>query len=128
MRLNLSPILYLAGILVACGGSSDTMGFDGGSGGAGGGGGAPPVDSGSGDQNTFDSGSGTDSGPGTDSASGTDSSGTDGSGVDGGSCSDKCTSDTFCQTACGPVAGGEYCCDVATGVCYPSSAAMCPTS
>ena len=45
-----------------------------------------------------------------------------------GSCFGVCTSDSFCQSACGPMPGSEYCCDLPTGACYPTSGPSCPTS
>ena len=45
---------------------------------------------------------------------------------DGGSCSDLCTSNSFCQSVCGPLPGSEYCCDLPTGACYPTSGPSCP--
>ena len=42
-----------------------------------------------------------------------------------GTCSSICTSNSFCQSACGTTS--TYCCDLPTGACYPTSLSMCPT-
>jgi hypothetical protein len=121
MRHTLAPIILLA-LFVACGGNGGADGFpDSGSGGP-----TPLGDSGSGDDG-FGSGTGQDQYvPPSDSGSGPDGT-TDTGG--GGSCTSlKCTSDSECQSACGPVSGGIECCDTATQVCFPTSATACPVS
>jgi hypothetical protein len=42
-------------------------------------------------------------------------------------CVSPCTSDLACQNSCAAVAGGVNCCDLQTGMCYPSmNACMAP--
>jgi hypothetical protein len=38
-------------------------------------------------------------------------------------CVNPCTSDLACQNSCAAVAGGVNCCDLQTGMCYPSTTA-----
>jgi hypothetical protein len=115
MRINLTSIFILTGFFVACGGTGDNFADGGDEGGFGGGQDAPQtgdeaVPSSDG-QSPFG-----DTGPLKDVSTDTTT----------GSCSSTCTSDAFCASACGTTS--TYCCDIATGACYPTSLAMCPAS
>src|SRR5271155_1852440 len=118
MRINLSSVLILTAVFVACGGTGDNFGDGGDEGGGGfggsdGGGGA----GGSGGQN----GSFFDGSTGEDVVSKMDGTV---SKEDAGECSMTCKTNAFCAKACGTTS--TYCCDVPTGACYPTSASTCP--
>src|SRR5271156_6543196 len=115
MRINLTPILILSVVFLACGGTGDNFGDAGEGGGSGGFGGSPGMDGASYDD-VFQSGDTV--GPIDGSTGGGDTS--------TGSCSSTCTSDSFCQSACGTTS--TYCCDIPTGACYPVSSSTCPVS
>jgi hypothetical protein len=122
MRHTLAPVILLA-LFVACGGNGGDEGFP-----EGGGGGPTPVgDSGTPGQDGYSPGQDQYTPPSDSGGGGTD--GTTPPSDTGASCTSlKCTSDTECQSACGPVSGGIECCDTATQVCFPTSATACPVS
>jgi len=112
MRLNLTPLLVLTAVFVACGGTGDNFGDGGDEGYV-----APQNDASTGDEYaSYDNYQ-----PNTDTGSGSDTGG----GMDtGGGCSIPCTSDTMCQSACGGTV--TYCCDVPTSTCYSPTSGTCP--
>jgi hypothetical protein len=123
MRQFLAPILVL-GLFVACGGGGDgDVDYDAG--------GSTASDaSGHTDSSKTDDAysPGDDTSEPTDTGSGSKDTGT-GADEGGTSCTSlKCTSDTECQTACGPVSGGIECCDTATQVCFSTPSTTCPVT
>jgi hypothetical protein len=120
MRHTLAPVVLLT-LFVACGGSNsagnDPFELD-----SGGGSDGPNVLGDGGQTGDSNVPPGYDANPGTDGSTSTDGGG-------GTTCTSlKCTSDSECQSACGTVSGGIYCCDTATQVCFPTSASECPVS
>jgi hypothetical protein len=121
MRINLSSVLILTAVFVACGGTGDNFGDGGDEGGGGfggsdGAGGSFGAGGAGGTNGTFFDGS-----TGEDVFTKTDGTVPK---EDAGECSMTCKTNSFCQSACG--SSSTYCCDVPTGACYPTSASTCP--
>jgi hypothetical protein len=114
----LTGYLFVAGIIAACGSSSDSTGAwdDGGA-----------TSDASYEGGSKDSGSWHYDGGGVDSGGGGD----DGSQPtgDGGSCTTiMCTNDSECMNACPSSGGGIWCCDIGSATCYQTTSAMCPVA